>query len=114
MEKLCILALVSVLFLVPTAIAARTQDGSEDWGYVEVRPSKQFSPNFHSLLHLFSSLILVLHQKMSCEFGVHGSFALFDSVSQKPTCSGGFIEVLTELKIPQSHGQSFSGSKVDL
>lgn len=38
MEKLCILALVSVLFLVPTAIAARTQDGSEDWGYVEVRP----------------------------------------------------------------------------
>ena len=48
------------------------------------------------------------------EFGVYGLFALFDSVSQKPTCSGGFIEVLTELKIPQSHGQSFSGSKVDL
>ncbi|KAM5584311.1 hypothetical protein ABKV19_003931 [Rosa sericea] len=38
MEKVPILVLVSVLLLVPTATAARTQDGSEDWGYVEVRP----------------------------------------------------------------------------
>ncbi|XP_040362344.1 serine carboxypeptidase-like 51 isoform X2 [Rosa chinensis] len=38
MEKLYILVLVSVLLLVPTATAAATQDGSEDWGYVEVRP----------------------------------------------------------------------------
>ncbi|PRQ54718.1 putative carboxypeptidase C [Rosa chinensis] len=35
MEKVPILVLV--LLLVPTATAARTQDGSEDWGYVEVR-----------------------------------------------------------------------------
>ncbi|XP_062016044.1 serine carboxypeptidase-like 51 isoform X1 [Rosa rugosa] len=38
MEKLYILVLVSVLLLVPTATAAATQEGSEDWGYVEVRP----------------------------------------------------------------------------
>ncbi|KAL6202924.1 hypothetical protein ACLB2K_026628 [Fragaria x ananassa] len=38
MEKLSTLVLVSVLLLVPPAIAARTKDGSEDWGYVEVRP----------------------------------------------------------------------------
>uniref|UniRef100_A0A5B7A3I8 Carboxypeptidase n=1 Tax=Davidia involucrata TaxID=16924 RepID=A0A5B7A3I8_DAVIN len=38
-----VVVVVSVLFLVPLfhggiAIAARTQDGSEEWGYVEVRP----------------------------------------------------------------------------
>ncbi|KAM5584312.1 serine carboxypeptidase-like 51 [Rosa sericea] len=38
MEKLSILVLVCVLLLVPTATVARTQDGSEDWGYVAVRP----------------------------------------------------------------------------
>lgn len=39
---------VPLLFLVPlfhggirTAIAARNQDSSESWGYVEVRPSKK-------------------------------------------------------------------------
>lgn len=39
--------IVPLLFLVPlfnggigTAIAARNQDASESWGYVEVRPSK--------------------------------------------------------------------------
>uniref|UniRef100_A0A5B7A2R5 Carboxypeptidase n=1 Tax=Davidia involucrata TaxID=16924 RepID=A0A5B7A2R5_DAVIN len=46
MEKsyvVLVVLVVSVLFFVPLlhggiAIAARTQDGSEDWGYVEVRP----------------------------------------------------------------------------
>uniref|UniRef100_A0A5B7A422 Carboxypeptidase n=1 Tax=Davidia involucrata TaxID=16924 RepID=A0A5B7A422_DAVIN len=43
MEKSYVVLVVSVLFFVPLlhggiAIAARTQDGSEDWGYVEVRP----------------------------------------------------------------------------
>ncbi|XP_050367938.1 LOW QUALITY PROTEIN: serine carboxypeptidase-like 51 [Argentina anserina] len=38
MEKLSILVLFSVLLLVPSAIAAGTKDGSEDWGYVQVRP----------------------------------------------------------------------------
>ncbi|KAA8550290.1 hypothetical protein F0562_001974 [Nyssa sinensis] len=46
MKKSHVLVVISVLFLVPqfhggtakSAIAARTQDGSEEWGYVEVRP----------------------------------------------------------------------------
>lgn len=43
---------------------------------------------------------------------VHGFLGSF--FTQKPTCSGGFTEVLTELKILPSHGQSFSGFRVDL
>ncbi|XP_057484081.1 serine carboxypeptidase-like 51 [Actinidia eriantha] len=38
MEKSYVVLLASVLFVLPLATARRTQDGSEDWGYVQVRP----------------------------------------------------------------------------
>lgn len=53
MDKFFALAAVSVVYFLPLfhggiAIAARTPDGSEEWGYVEVRPSKL-------KLHIFST-----------------------------------------------------------
>jgi hypothetical protein len=41
--KLLILlsALAALLLVLPSAAAIGTADGSEEWGYVEVRPSKR-------------------------------------------------------------------------
>lgn len=46
MEKWCFLVVLFVLMFGPwvnggMAMAYRSQDGTEEWGYVEVRPSKQ-------------------------------------------------------------------------
>lgn len=58
MGKSFALVAVSVLYLVPLfhggiAIAASTQDGTEEWGYVEVRPSKPVVLHIHNFLQIF-------------------------------------------------------------
>lgn len=52
MEKLYVVVFILAFFWVHGEIAngARTQDGSEAWGYVEVRPSKQNFPDLNFLI----------------------------------------------------------------
>jgi len=114
MGKLCFF-LLSVVFLVSllngetvtaasrkkVATGARTRDASEEWGYVEVRPSKQTVSVF--ILYIYVCMLLVIE-----------NVPILVCVKQEHTCFGGFIGVLTELKIHPNHGQSFFGCRVDL
>lgn len=61
MEKHSLSLVFSLLLFIPlfhggTAEAAGTQDGSEEWGYVEVRPSKQFSPKIYVLFCVLAEM----------------------------------------------------------
>lgn len=66
MEKRTLSLVLSLLLFIPlfhggTTEAAGTQDGSEEWGYVEVRPSKQFR-------HRNFSSVFVFWQKCECSW----------------------------------------------
>ncbi|KAG4968541.1 hypothetical protein JHK87_034192 [Glycine soja] len=72
MEKLCLflatLVFLSILFHGEMVTALRTKDGSEEWGYVQVRPMRKRNP-----------------QGNNCNITLY--FGLY-LLSQKPTCSG--------------------------
>ena len=96
--RLCfVLIASSFLFHVGGSITHKSQDGTEEWGYVQVRPSKSNSLIF--ILFYFSHYLLYIYS--------------WDCVVQKPICFGGFIEVLREWTSVPSHGQPFSGYKAD-
>lgn len=63
MEKLCLflatLVFISILFHGEMVTALRTKDGSEEWGYVQVRPSK---PNTLQLCNFIYALCYTIEQ----------------------------------------------------
>lgn len=91
--------------------ARKTPDGSEQWGYVQVRPSKKCA-HTHTHTH-----VLIYHiSLMWClEFCYRiimywycsdlGLLCLKMFEKQKLTCSGGTTEVHRGLMIQTSHGQ---------
>ncbi|RRT38548.1 hypothetical protein B296_00042165 [Ensete ventricosum] len=84
--------------------AAGTADGSEEWGYVQVRPSKS--------LRFFLSGVL---PPISFKFlTVLAACLLLNERTQKRTCSGGFTGARRESTPARRHGRRCCGCRADL
>jgi hypothetical protein len=88
---LLLLFCAAVAFSLAVADAAGTPDGSEEWGYVQVRPSKL---SIASTLLVGSDLIRLLPHH-----------------TQRRTCSGGSTTARSAWTTAGRHGRPCSGCK---